>query len=325
MRRRRASAKLERHAGLRDAVMDRLRDGGSPEPIAGRRRVEPAARQRLCHETIHRFVRSRKGRSEELARPLPSRRRRRRPRRSSKPGSPVFRDHAAARRRPAAVTDRAAFGRRSGGPRDRAPRARGRERGRERGHGRGADDPLHRALPKPRPPLEARHGPPHRRARALARHGAAQPPPRARARVRLRARARSRPRRPRRVLRPPGAPAEGHHRDHPWAASTSSAEGHRRAGDPGARPRGPPAPPPRNPAQVPRMAHPGRGLPRPPHEGAFARPMPRPRSPLALRSEPTPSVARGVLRLGSRSRGAGAGAARLGRRRSRSPGAPARA
>ena len=206
MRRRRASAKLERHAGLRDAVMDRLRDGGSPEPIAGRRRVEPAARRWLCHETIHRFVRSRKGRSEELARPLPSRRRRRRPRRSSKPGSPVFPDHAAARHRPAAVTDRAEFGRRSGGPRDRAPRA----RGRERGHGRGADDPLHRALPKPRPPLEARHGPPHRRARAPARHGAAQPPPRAPARVRLLARARSWPRRPRLGLRPPGAPAEGH-------------------------------------------------------------------------------------------------------------------
>ena len=56
VRRRRVKAKLERHAELRDAVVDRLRAGWSPEQIAGRLRVEPAAPHRLCHETIYRFV-----------------------------------------------------------------------------------------------------------------------------------------------------------------------------------------------------------------------------------------------------------------------------
>ena len=78
--RREARRKLERHAELRGAVIDRLRAGWSPEQIAGRLRIEPAAPHRLCHETIYRFVRSREGQSEELARHLPRRRRRRRPR-----------------------------------------------------------------------------------------------------------------------------------------------------------------------------------------------------------------------------------------------------
>ena len=109
-RRRRAGAKLERHAELRDAVIDRLRAGWSPEQIAGRLRVEPAAPHRLCHETIYRFVYGPQGQSEELARHLPQRRRRRRPRFARKPRSPVFPDRVAIRHRPAAVTDRAEFG-----------------------------------------------------------------------------------------------------------------------------------------------------------------------------------------------------------------------
>ena len=110
VRRRRAMAKLERHAELRDAVVDRLRAGWSPEQIAGRLRVEPAARQRLCHETIYRFVYSSRGRSEELARYLPERRRRRRPRLARKPRGAVFPEHAAIRHRPEAVGQRAEFG-----------------------------------------------------------------------------------------------------------------------------------------------------------------------------------------------------------------------
>ena len=85
-RRRRAQSRLERHAELRDAVVDRLRAGWSPEQIAGRLRVEPAARRRLCHETIYRFVCSPRSQSEELARHLPQRR----PRFARKPRSPVF-------------------------------------------------------------------------------------------------------------------------------------------------------------------------------------------------------------------------------------------
>ena len=110
VRRRRAMAKLERHAELRDAVADRLRAGWSPEQIAGRLRVEPAARQRLCHETIYRFVHGPRGQSEELARYLPERRRRRRPRLARKPRSAVFPDHAAIRHRPQAIAQRGEFG-----------------------------------------------------------------------------------------------------------------------------------------------------------------------------------------------------------------------
>ena len=114
MRRRRASAKLERNADLRDAVVDRLQAGWSPEQIAGRLKVEPAARQRLCHETIYRFVYGPAGQSEELARHLPQRRRRRRPRfarkPTRKPRRAVFPDHVAIRHRPEAVGRRAEFG-----------------------------------------------------------------------------------------------------------------------------------------------------------------------------------------------------------------------
>lgn len=108
--RRRAGAKLERHAELRDAVVDRLKAGWSPEQIAGRLGIEPGARQRLCHETIYRFVYGPTGQSEELARHLPRRRRRRRPRFARKPRSPVFPEAARSRHRPATVADRAEFG-----------------------------------------------------------------------------------------------------------------------------------------------------------------------------------------------------------------------
>ena len=109
-RRRRTSAKLERHAALREAVIDRLRAGWSPEQIAGRLRVEPAALHRLCYETIYRFVHGPTGQSEELARHLPQRRRKRRPRFARKPRSPMFPEHAWIRHRPEAVGRRAEFG-----------------------------------------------------------------------------------------------------------------------------------------------------------------------------------------------------------------------
>lgn len=109
-RRRHATCKLERHADLRDAVIDRLRAGWSPEQIAGRLRVEPAAAHRLCHETIYRFVYGPVGQSEELARYLPERRKRRRGRFSRKPQGAVFPEHAAIRHRPEAVGRRDEFG-----------------------------------------------------------------------------------------------------------------------------------------------------------------------------------------------------------------------
>ena len=88
-------------------MIDRLKDDWSPEQIAGRLRIEPAARQRLCHKTIYWFFYSRAAQSEELARRLP---RRSRPRHARKPRSLVFPDRVAIRHRPAAVADRAKSG-----------------------------------------------------------------------------------------------------------------------------------------------------------------------------------------------------------------------
>lgn len=110
VRRRSANTRPERHAELRVAVMDRLCVGWSPEQIAGRLRVEPAAPHRLCHEAIYRFVYSPQGRSEEPARHPPARRRRRRPCPARKSRGAVFPDHAAIRRPPQTIEQRAEFG-----------------------------------------------------------------------------------------------------------------------------------------------------------------------------------------------------------------------
>jgi transposase, IS30 family len=65
---------------------------------------------RLCHETIPRFVYSKEGQSQERARHLPERRRVRRPRRGRKPRSLVLPEASRIRHRPEAVNNRAEFG-----------------------------------------------------------------------------------------------------------------------------------------------------------------------------------------------------------------------
>jgi transposase, IS30 family len=109
-RRRRALSKLVRRSELRAAVVERLKDGWSPEQIAGRLRLDGSGPNRLCHETIYRFVYSKEGRSQELAHHLPERRRVRRPRRGRKPRSLVFPEASRTRHRPEAVNSRAEFG-----------------------------------------------------------------------------------------------------------------------------------------------------------------------------------------------------------------------
>lgn len=56
--RRARNRKLARHVELRDAVVNRLMAGWSPEQIAGRLKAEPGSKNRLCHETIYRYVNS---------------------------------------------------------------------------------------------------------------------------------------------------------------------------------------------------------------------------------------------------------------------------
>lgn len=103
--------KLLRHAELRETVIDRLKDGWSPEQIAGRLAIEPSAPLRLCHETIYRFVYSKPGRDLGLSRFLPERRKRRRVRGLRR----HRRDHAfplenSISMRPDRINDRGEFG-----------------------------------------------------------------------------------------------------------------------------------------------------------------------------------------------------------------------
>ena len=108
--RRRRYQKLMLYRELHDAVVDRLKAGWSPEQIAGRLKAEPVAPYRLCHETIYRFIYSPEGQSQDLARYLPERRRKRQPRYARKPRSLVFPEASAIRYRPDAVNSRQEFG-----------------------------------------------------------------------------------------------------------------------------------------------------------------------------------------------------------------------
>lgn len=81
--------KLIRMPHLLDAVIEGFEAGWSPEQIAGRMRHE-GSDVSVCHETIYAYVYSREGQSEELARYLPERRRKRKPRYARKPRGNVF-------------------------------------------------------------------------------------------------------------------------------------------------------------------------------------------------------------------------------------------
>jgi transposase, IS30 family len=108
--RRRKYRKLLRDPGLCAAVIDRLKDGWSPEQISGRLRLASGAATRLSHETIYQYVYSQEGQDQQLARHLPERRRRRRPRYARKPRSLVFPMECAIRNRPDVINSRSEFG-----------------------------------------------------------------------------------------------------------------------------------------------------------------------------------------------------------------------
>ncbi|GAW36523.1 hypothetical protein RA2_03594 [Roseovarius sp. A-2] len=65
--------KLLRLEALRQAIVDRLKAGWSPEQIAGRLGFE-GLDVRISHETIYTWVYGPEGRADDLARHLPSRR-----------------------------------------------------------------------------------------------------------------------------------------------------------------------------------------------------------------------------------------------------------
>lgn len=108
--RRRRYRKLLRDPLLCSAVIDRLKEGWSPEQISGRLRVDGGSSARLSHETIYQYVYSAEGQSQQLGRHLPARRRKRRPRYARKPRSLVFPIECAIRNRPESVNSRSEFG-----------------------------------------------------------------------------------------------------------------------------------------------------------------------------------------------------------------------
>ena len=101
--------KLIRLDDLRAHVIDRLIEGWTPEQIAGRLGYDgqPA---RVSHETIYAYVYSREGQSEQLARHLPSRRKRRRPRYARRARDQVFPADRSIHRRSEHVRTRDEFG-----------------------------------------------------------------------------------------------------------------------------------------------------------------------------------------------------------------------
>lgn len=106
--------KLVRYSTLRDAVIERIRHGWSPQQIAGRLRLEQTKRrssiQTVCHETIYRFAYSKDGQKIKLWQHLPERRARRRPRNARRRHGRRFGPEVSILRRPDTVAQRKQFG-----------------------------------------------------------------------------------------------------------------------------------------------------------------------------------------------------------------------
>ncbi|ASP23622.1 helix-turn-helix domain protein (plasmid) [Antarctobacter heliothermus] len=101
--------KLIRLDALRGHVIDRLKEGWTPEQIAGRLGYDGQP-IRISHETIYAYVYSAEGQSEELARHLPSRRKKRQPRYARRPRGQVFPPDRSIHERPYYVKTRETFG-----------------------------------------------------------------------------------------------------------------------------------------------------------------------------------------------------------------------
>ncbi|MCZ4368339.1 MULTISPECIES: IS30 family transposase [Sulfitobacter] len=101
--------KLVRFIELRDAVIKQLKVGWSPEQIAGRLQLD-GQELRVSHETIYAYIYGPDGQSEELARYLPHRRKKRQPRRRRTPRGLAFPPDRSIHQRPDYVKTRETFG-----------------------------------------------------------------------------------------------------------------------------------------------------------------------------------------------------------------------
>lgn len=107
--RRQKDRKLMRHPELRELIIERIKDGWTPEQIAGRLIYEKAP-VRVCQETIYRFVYSPEGMKEDLWWYLPEHRRKRRPRKGRTPKKPKIHPDLGIANRPEIIADRVQFG-----------------------------------------------------------------------------------------------------------------------------------------------------------------------------------------------------------------------
>ena len=90
-------------------MIDRLQEGWSPEQIAGRLKFEGHANT-VSHETIYSYVYSPDGQSLALARYLPDRRKKRKPRYARTTRGMMFPLERSIHNRPEYIKDSAAFG-----------------------------------------------------------------------------------------------------------------------------------------------------------------------------------------------------------------------
>ncbi len=90
-------------------TIERIKDGWTPEQIAGRLRYETAL-VRVCQETIYRFVYSKEGMKKDLWWYLPEHRRKRRPRKGRTPKKPKINPELGIANRPVIIGDRVQFG-----------------------------------------------------------------------------------------------------------------------------------------------------------------------------------------------------------------------
>jgi IS30 family transposase len=109
VRRRARRRKLVRCVDLRNYVIKQLAEGWSPEQIAGRLKYDGQS-LRVSHETIYAYVYGPDGRSEELARYLPHRQKKRQPRHRRTPRGLVFPPDRSIHQRPDYVKTRETFG-----------------------------------------------------------------------------------------------------------------------------------------------------------------------------------------------------------------------
>nr|WP_251363806.1 IS30 family transposase [Epibacterium ulvae] len=101
--------KLVRIPELREAVIDRLQEGWSPEQIAGRLKFEGHATT-VSHETIYAYAYSPDGESQALARYLPDRCKKRKPSYARTPPGMTFPPERSIHNRPEHIKTRETFG-----------------------------------------------------------------------------------------------------------------------------------------------------------------------------------------------------------------------